>query len=94
MVPPEVIFWGAKSFCTAISVHSNANCSKAFIKKPSAHHNFKMGGGFPGSLVPSQNRFSLRLSCFSGRPGPLGCSTGLGEHRELPQQGLGRFRAF
>ena len=61
-------FLGAKSFCTAISVHSNTNCNKASIKKSSAHHSF-MGRGLPG-LVPSQTDVSQGTSGFSGGLGP------------------------
>jgi len=62
-------FLGAKSFCTAISVHSNTNCNKASIKKLSAHHNFR-GGDFQDPLSSLKTDVSQGTSGFSGGLGP------------------------
>jgi len=89
-------YFGEKNLGTAILVHSNTDCNKAFIKS-SAHHNFR-GGGFSRTPCTLSKHVSRGTSDLSGELGPLGPScnsiTGMGERHELLQQGLRHFRAF
>jgi len=56
-VPSEVIFWGTKSFALQFKyIVTLANCNKAPIKKPSAHHNFR-GESAPDSCTLSKQMF-------------------------------------